>query len=157
MAESIKRLVTGALTLLCAALVYAEIGSDSTKPFNNSTAPAYETVANLDGAKMFRELGGVDGEVPVVMFVTSWCGVCRALESSLREQHIPFVKVDIEKNDVARFYYKVVTEYAPSGVVPLTMVDTKRFVGFLPEEISQAIAEWKSKSGAGSGPKLEAA
>src|SRR5690606_6061070 len=65
---------------------------------------------------------------PVVLFVTSWCGVCRSLEKKLAAQKIKFTMVDIEKDiDAARAYRTIMAER--SGPVPVTLVGAQVFVG----------------------------
>jgi glutaredoxin len=134
------------LTLAVACLVYLEIGTD---PASRVSAPAETgagggdagTVSNLNVEQMFRDLGGVSGDVPVMVFTTSWCGVCRALQTALTKKGVRYLPVDIEASLKARSYYESAIDNAPSHVVPLTVVGTKRFIGFMPDEIERAIQE----------------
>ncbi len=91
-----------------------------------------------DAENMHAELGGQRGLPPVVMFTTSWCGICRALEKGLHQLSVPFVSVDIEKDPIAMRYYQAVTRGRTTGV-PVTVVGDKQFVGYQIREIVEAI------------------
>ncbi len=136
-----QKAFTVLLTLACAGMVYLEVSGDPAATLNQSGVYASEhvPVPGLDSEKMFHDLGGAYGDEPVVLFVTPWCGVCRALEAELKKRNLPFLIADVEKSKEAYRYYKIVIEQAPSGIVPITVVAGRRFLGFVPDEIEQAI------------------
>ncbi len=145
-----QKSITVLLTLACAGMVYLEVSGDPATTLNDAGVYASEhaPVPGLDGEKMFHDLGGAYGAAPVVMFVTPWCGVCRALEADLKKRNVPFLIADVEKSKEAYRYYKIVIEQAPSGIVPITVVAGKRFLGFVPDEIEQAVKSIPSTSSA---------
>ncbi len=77
---------------------------------------------------MFQELGGAAEAKPVTVFMTSWCPTCRALEGDLARAGIPFIQVDVEKNQTAMLYYQRITQGQSSGV-PLTVVGPSAVLG----------------------------
>lgn len=62
----------------------------------------------------------------VVMFSTSWCGICKQAKSYFRSKGIQFIDYDIEKNASARAQYK---QLGVRGV-PVILVGDERMVGF---------------------------
>jgi glutaredoxin len=93
-------------------------------------AAAKQTELTLQNAeRMFRELGGKPGDKPVVVFVTAWCPVCRALEQALQKLAVPYARGDVEQNRTAAMYYQVLTRGRSNGV-PLTVVGTRVFLGY---------------------------
>jgi glutaredoxin len=95
-------------------------------------------ISIADAENMHAELGGQRGQPPVVVFTTSWCGICRALEKGLNQLSLPFVAVDIEKDPSAMRYYQAVTRGKTTGV-PVTVVGEQHFVGYQIREIVEAI------------------
>lgn len=107
--------------------------------------PSYASIRQVsngisiaDAENMHADLGGQRGQPPVVVFTTSWCGICRALEKGLTQLSLPFVAVDIEKDPAALRYYQAVTRGKTSGV-PVTVVGENYFVGYQMREIVEAI------------------
>ncbi len=134
-----QKLFTFVLTLACAGMVYMEISTDPSEQSNQSGEA--KVVPGLDGEQMFYDLGGELGATPVVLFVTPWCPVCRALKSELEQRGVSFLLADVEQSEKAYRYYKVVIEQAASGIVPITVVGSTRYLGYVPEEIQLAIAK----------------
>ena len=62
----------------------------------------------------------------VVMYATSWCPYCQQARNYFRQQGIPYVEHDIEKDAVARRAYK---EFGGRGV-PVIFVGKRRMNGF---------------------------
>ena len=71
--------------------------------------------------KIFNEFGGKKGEVPVTMFVTSWCPVCVALEKTFKNAKIDYAKADVESNRDAMLHYQKLVRGRTAGV-PATLV-----------------------------------
>ncbi len=91
-------------------------------------------------AKMYTDLGGSGTAVPVIVFVTSWCGVCRALEKELTASGVQFIQADVEESNEALLYYQSVTMGRTRGV-PVTVVGTKVFLGYKLAQILDAIKD----------------
>lgn len=75
---------------------------------------------------------------PVVLYSTSWCGACRAARAWLREQGVPFVERDIERDPAAsaELMRKAQAQgISPSGV-PVLDVKGTLVEGFDPDRIT---------------------
>ncbi|MBX3664522.1 MAG: glutaredoxin family protein [Burkholderiales bacterium] len=62
----------------------------------------------------------------VVMYATSWCPYCQQARNYFRQQGIPYVEHDIEKDAAARRDYRA---FGGRGV-PVIFVDKRRMNGF---------------------------
>lgn len=91
-----------------------------------------------ESQRMYEELGGIPGGKPIVVFVTSWCPVCRALEHALKGLQVQYVRADIENNKTALVYYQVLTQ-GRGNSVPLTVVGTSVFIGYDVQGIIRAL------------------
>jgi glutaredoxin len=63
---------------------------------------------------------------PVVMYATSWCPYCQQARNYFREQGIPYVEYDIEKDEEARRAYK----NFGGKMIPVIFVGQRRMNGF---------------------------
>lgn len=95
---------------------------------------------------MYQALGGSDDGLPVTVFVTSWCPVCKSLQSDFEKKGLKFVQVDIEKNPEAMMYYQKVTQGTTRGV-PVAVVGEQVFIGYRREKIDEAVRELKTTKG----------
>lgn len=93
-----------------------------------------------DSQKMYEALGGTVGGLPVTLFVTEWCSICKSLESAFTQGGLPYVRADIEKNRDALLYYEMVTRRRTSGV-PVCVIGEKVIVGYNMQAIAQALKE----------------
>lgn len=68
----------------------------------------------------------------VIVYKTSWCGVCKKLESYLKRNNIPYVAKDIEKDRAAaaELQAKAQQKGLPLGSVPVVDVGGEMMVGF---------------------------
>lgn len=71
-------------------------------------------------------LAQADNSRQVVMYATSWCPYCEQARNYFREQGIPYVEYDIEKNEEARRAYKA---FGGRGI-PVIFVGKRRMNGF---------------------------
>jgi glutaredoxin len=62
----------------------------------------------------------------VVMYATSWCPYCQQARNYFRQQDIPYIEHDIEKDAAARRAYK---DFGGRGV-PVIFVGKRRMNGF---------------------------
>ena len=67
------------------------------------------------------------GGVSVVMYSTTWCGVCTKARGYMTDQGIPFVEHDVEESPSARAIYQRLN---PKGGVPTIDVDGEVLIGF---------------------------
>jgi glutaredoxin-like YruB-family protein len=71
----------------------------------------------------------------VEIYVTSWCGYCRALEDYLEKKQIAFKRYDIEKDAAANSRYK---QLGRPGV-PISVINGEVISGFNRRAIDRAI------------------
>ena len=100
MPDSAKRL------LLCALLLWAAA----------TAAPSIAASASLADYE----------ERKVVMYATSWCPYCQQARNHFRQQGIPYVEYDIEKDAAALRDYKA---FGGRGI-PVIFVGKRRLNGF---------------------------
>ncbi len=74
---------------------------------------------------------------PVIMYVTSWCGVCKRARNYLTQIGAPFVEKDIEKDRAAAAEY---LRKGGGGGVPLIDIDGNLLAGFHAAWIQQQLA-----------------
>ena len=109
-----------------------------------SNAQSAKDTTIEESNKIYNEFGGKKGEVPVTMFVTSWCPVCTALEKTFKNANIEFAKADVESNRDAMLYYQKLIRGRPSGV-PATLVGEELFMGYDTANIVKAIKVLREK------------
>lgn len=97
---------TGKRLLLCTLLLWAV----------SAAAPPIATAAPLADYE----------ERKVVMYATSWCPYCQQARNHFRQQGIPYVEYDIEKDAAARRDYNA---FGGRGV-PVIFVGKRRLNGF---------------------------
>jgi glutaredoxin len=122
------KIVAGLILITFSYVIYLEVLHPFFAALPGSTASQVR-YSLQESQRMFEELGGTPGGKPIVVFVTSWCPVCRALEHALKGFEVRYVRADIEKDQTAAVYYQVLTQGRSTGV-PLTVVGTKVFVGY---------------------------
>ncbi|MCB0361020.1 MAG: hypothetical protein KDD44_15330 [Bdellovibrionales bacterium] len=90
-----------------------------------------------DTRKLIQELGGTpSGGVPIALFVTPTCPVCKAAEQYLLARNIPFSKFDVQQNTAAQ---KAFFQLLNGSGVPLIVVGTEVLLGFNPELFQAAL------------------
>jgi glutaredoxin len=62
----------------------------------------------------------------VVMYSTTWCGVCKRARRYFQQQNIPFAEYDVEKTDKGRQDFRRLNGRG----VPIILVGDKRMNGF---------------------------
>lgn len=98
-----------------------------------------ETVLGSGRSSAFELPDGLDSlgslaapEAPVIVYKTSWCGVCKQLESYLQRKGIEYVAKDIEQDRTAaaELAAKAKAAGVPTGSVPMIDVGGKLLRGF---------------------------
>lgn len=79
--------------------------------------------------------GASAGSKQVDIYVTSWCGYCRKLESFLKAKSIPYTRHDIEKSSSARQAHLKLG----GGGIPVVKVGSDIIRGFSPEAILRSL------------------
>jgi glutaredoxin len=98
-----------------------------------------ETVLGSGRSSAFELPAGLDAlesigapEAPVIVYKTSWCGVCKQVESYLQKKGIEYVAKDIEqdRSAAAELAAKAKAAGVPTGSVPMIDVGGKLLRGF---------------------------
>ena len=76
-------------------------------------------------------------DVPVVMYSTDWCGVCKRARKYFEEQQIPFTEYDVDRNLQARNEYLLLN---PRRSVPTIKIGNEVIVGFSPAAVEAALS-----------------
>ncbi len=76
-------------------------------------------------------------DVPVVMYSTDWCGVCKRARQYFEEQEIPFTEYDVDRNLQARNEYLLLN---PRRSVPTIKIGNEVIVGFSPAAVEAALS-----------------
>lgn len=82
------------------------------------------------------EVSAARRRVPVVMYATAWCGVCRRARKYFREEGIAFVEHDVDQDPVAREEY---LRLNPRRSVPTIKVGDEVIVGFSAQAVKAAL------------------
>ncbi len=88
------------------------------------------------------------GEEEVLIFVTSWCPVCREATSWLQAQEIPHLALDVESDPRAMALYR---RAGGDGAVPLILVGPERIRGFEPRAVQRALDRQRAAGAPASG------
>jgi len=88
------------------------------------------------GAPKDWEVANSRKRVPIVMFSTSWCGVCKRARAYFEKEGIPFVEHDVDKNQAARAEYLALN---PKRSVPTIKIGNEVVVGFSERAVQSAI------------------
>ncbi len=75
------------------------------------------------------------GTNEVVMFMTSWCGYCRAARQYFSDNNIPYTEYDIERSSEGKQMYD---QYNVRGV-PVIVINGEVIIGFDQNAISAAL------------------
>jgi glutaredoxin len=99
--------------------------------------------AAQDGASTARSREPKDWEiansrkrVPIVMFSTSWCGVCKRARAYFEKEGIVFIEHDVDKNQAARAEYLALN---PKRSVPTIKIGNEVIVGFSERAVESAL------------------
>ncbi|HVI02473.1 MAG TPA: glutaredoxin domain-containing protein [Enhygromyxa sp.] len=98
-----------------------------TELLGTGRASAFELPADLDA----MELPGTR-EAPVIVYKTSWCGVCKQVEAYLQKKGVEYIAKDIETDRAAAAELQAKAKQAgvPTGSVPMIDVGGELLRGF---------------------------
>lgn len=85
-----------------------------------------------------------------IIFVTSWCPACRALEAALKKSGAEYTKVDIEESAAGEKLFIELSKIDGGQGIPLSLVGNELFRGFDPRIVTRS----KSASPAVNAQKL---
>jgi glutaredoxin len=77
----------------------------------------------------------------VVLYGASWCGACNQAKQWMRQQNIPFVEHDIEREPQAaqELTSRAREQGVPTGSIPIISVRGRLMVGFDPGTLNRAL------------------
>ncbi len=99
-------------------------------------ASEFELPADLDSSDIAAATGG-----PVIVYKTSWCGVCKQLEAYLKKKGVEYIAKDIEKDRTAAAELQAKAKQAgvPTGSVPMIDVGGELLRGFDRKRLDQLL------------------
>jgi glutaredoxin len=111
--------------------------------------PAEAFAAELDPALAARtqqaaargDGGPANAEPEVVLYGAAWCGACQQAKQWMRQQGIPFVEHDIEREPQAaqELTARAREQGVPTGSIPIISVRGRLMVGFDPGVITRGL------------------
>lgn len=84
-----------------------------------------------------RKAKAIRSNIPVVMYSTDWCGVCKRARKYFEEQGIRFTEYDVDRNLQARNEYLLLN---PRRSVPTIKIGNEVIVGFSPPAVEAALS-----------------
>lgn len=81
------------------------------------------TYQSVEIKSLVERLGKKD---KVVMYSTTWCGMCKKAKQYFRKNNIPYVSYDVEKSRIGKMDFKMLGGKS----VPIIIVGNKRMNGF---------------------------
>lgn len=136
MGEYRDKIIAGLLVFATLAFLFFRVSSQPIVSSGDGGA-AFAKLSLEESQKMFSDLGGKATNPPVIVFVTSWCPMCQALEKELTGLAIPYLAVDVEENKAAQEYYRQLLAGRRGGV-PLTVVGDTVVLGVRLQPIQAA-------------------
>jgi len=100
-------------------------------PLNTYNSPSQNSINNT----LSRPTGVTAPKAKVILYSTTWCGVCKKAKRWLRSNKIAFREYDVENSERGRKDYK---KMKGSGV-PIIKVGKKRFNGFSSSRMTQVL------------------
>lgn len=82
------------------------------------------------------EIAAARKRVPVVMYSTDWCGVCRRARAYFQEKGIQYEEYDVDNNAQARADYELLN---PRRSVPTIKIADEIIVGFSAVSVERAL------------------
>lgn len=83
-----------------------------------------------------RQVRAARDRVPIVMYSTAWCGVCKRARKYFQDNRIAFTEYDVDENTQARNEYLLLN---PRRSVPTIKVGNEVVVGFSPAAFESAL------------------
>ena len=107
-----------------------------TKPVNIGPLNTYES-ASQDSINdtLSRPTGVTKRKANVILYSTTWCGVCKKAKRWLRSHKIPFREYDVEHSERGRRDYKKMKGRG----FPIIKIGKKRLNGFSSSSMTQAL------------------
>jgi glutaredoxin len=104
---------------------------------NVSGAPSSEAAsARKAEAPADWEIANARRRVPVVMYSTAWCGVCKRARAYFEEKRIEFQEHDVDQDAIARAEYERLN---PRRSVPTLKIGDEVVVGFSAQAVERAL------------------
>lgn len=100
-------------------------------PLNTYNSPSQESINNT----LSRPTGITAKKAKVIVYSTTWCGVCKKAKRWLRQNKIAFSEYDVEKTARGKRDYKKMNGRG----VPIIKIGKQRFNGFSASQLTPAL------------------
>ena len=100
-------------------------------PLNTYNSPSQDAINQT----LSRPTGVTKPSTRVIVYSTTWCGVCKKAKRWLRQNNISFREYDVEKSERGRRDYKKMNGRG----VPIIKIGKKVFKGFRPSRMTTAL------------------
>lgn len=105
--------------------------------FKTLTAQSATVPPDLN-QKVRSQLLNAQNREQTIVFVTSWCPACRALEEALKKSGAEYTKVDIEESAVGEKLFLELGKIDGGQGIPLSLVGNELFRGFDPRIVTRS-------------------
>ena len=105
-------------------------------PSVSGAPPVTPITRRPKGEPTEREIAAARRKVPVVMYSTAWCGVCKRARAYFEKEQIPFQELDVDENVQARADYLLLN---PRRSVPTIKIGDEVIIGFSPASVERAL------------------
>jgi glutaredoxin len=104
-------------------------------------ASAFDLPGDLDPSDLLGDRVAAGKGGPVIVYKTSWCGVCKQLEAYLKKKGVEYVAKDIEKDRsaAAELQAKAKDKGVQTGSVPMIDVGGELLRGFDRKRLDQLL------------------
>jgi glutaredoxin len=97
-----------------------------------------ESYLGANERRYFKKHFNADGSPRIVLYGTDWCGYCAALRTELRDSHIDYTDIDVEKTGEK----DTMLETMGIGGYPATWIGYQRVNGSKLADIKSALAAY---------------
>jgi len=100
-------------------------------PLNTYDSPSADAIKDI----LARPTGVADSQNGVILYSTTWCGICKKAKRWLRQNNITFSEYDTEKSERGRRDYKNMNGRG----VPIIKVGKQKITGFDSRRLKQLL------------------
>jgi len=93
----------------------------------------YTGPPTISGNELYKTPGESEANKKVIIYTTTWCGVCKKAKSYFKTHGIPYQEYDVESSEKGRRDYKKLKGRG----VPIILVGNRRMNGFWAENFKK--------------------